>query len=159
MITARGVRMAAVSFRSARSDEGAAMARVFGAARAEMRYLPVLHTPAEDVAFFSQQVLPTSRVTVAVVDGIVGFSAVADGWLAHLYVAPEWQGYGFGSELLGRAMAENPAGLSLWAFAENRRAIALYGRAGFEQVLRTDGSRNEERRPDVQLRWDGREPA
>ena len=32
------------------------------------------------------------------------------------------------------AMNENPAGLSLWAFAANHRAIAFYGRAGFTEV-------------------------
>jgi hypothetical protein len=54
--------------RDGRAHDGAALAAVFGAARAEMRYLPLLHTPAEDVAFFSERVLPTSHVTVAELD-------------------------------------------------------------------------------------------
>jgi GNAT superfamily N-acetyltransferase len=144
------------------------MALVFGAARAEMLYLPHLHTKAEDVAFFSQRVLPTSRVTVAEVDAepgpdvdagphpeMVGFSAVKDGWLDHLYVLPARQGAGIGRALLGRAMTESPDGLTLWAFVANDRAIALYARAGFVEVLRTDGSGNEEGVPDVQMRWPG----
>jgi GNAT superfamily N-acetyltransferase len=149
---------------------------VFGAARAAMTYLPRLHTPAEDLAFFAGQVLPHCAVTVArVASGaadrgtvtddsgpagapaeLVAFSAAADGWLRHLYVAPPWQGRGIGAALLQRAMAANPDGLSLWAFAENHGALAFYRRAGFAEVLRTDGSANEERRPDVQLRWRGR---
>jgi len=52
-------------------------------------------------------------------------------------------------------MSENPGGLSLWAFAANHGAIAFYGRAGFVEVLRTDGSGNEERQPDVRMRWPG----
>jgi GNAT superfamily N-acetyltransferase len=148
----------AVSLRTAGPTDGAVVAKVFGAARAEMRYLPQLHSASEDVAFFSEQVVPASRVVVADVDGeAVGFSAVKDGWLEHLYVTPLWQGRGIGSQLLGRAMNENPAGLSLWAFAENHRAIAFYARAGFEEVLRTDGAGNEERQPDVQMRWSGRD--
>jgi hypothetical protein len=52
-------------------------------------------------------------------------------------------------------MDENPGGLSLWAFVANHRAIAFYGRVGFVEVLRTDGSGNEERAPDVQMHWAG----
>jgi putative acetyltransferase len=148
---------APIVLRAARPQDGAAVAGVFGAARAHMRYLPRLHSPAEDVAFFSEQVVPKSRVTVAAVDDvIVGFSAVQDGWLDHLYVAPARQGAGIGKMLLDRAMAAHPSGLHLWVFAANHRAIAFYGRAGFVEALRTDGSANEERQPDVQMRWPGR---
>jgi putative acetyltransferase len=133
-----------------------------------MRYLPQLHTPAEEVAYFSERVLPTSQVTVAEARAapeadtaggcdpeVVGFSAVKDGWLDHLYVVPSRQGGGIGGALLARAMEESPGGLTLWAFAANRGALAFYGRAGFVEVLRTDGSRNEEHVPDVQMRWRG----
>jgi len=145
-----------VALRDGRPEDGDAVAGVFGAARAEMRYLPVLHSQEEHVVFFSTRVLPTSRVTVAEVAGeVVAFSAVNDGWLDHLYVAPAHQRRGIGRALLGRAMSENPGGLSLWAFVANRRAIAFYERAGFVELLRTDGSANEEREPDVQMRWSG----
>jgi GNAT superfamily N-acetyltransferase len=146
-----------VELRDGRAEDGVALAAVFAAARAEMRYLPELHSREEHVAFFSTRVLPTSRVTVAQAAGeAVAFSAVKDGWLDHLYVVPAYQGRGIGGVLLGRAMNENPGGLSLWAFAANHRAIAFYGRAGFTEVLRTDGSGNEEREPDVQMHWAGR---
>ena len=46
-------------------------------------------------------------------------------------MAPAHQRRGIGRALLGRAMSENPGGLSLWAFVANRRAIAFYERAGF----------------------------
>jgi len=145
-----------VQLRAGRPDDGVAVADVFAVARAEMRYLPQLHTQEEHVAFFSTRVLPASRVTVADIAGeVVAFSAVKDGWLEHLYVVPAHQGRGIGGALLGRAMDENPAGLSLWAFAANHRAIAFYGRAGFAEALRTDGSGNEERQPDVQMHWEG----
>jgi GNAT superfamily N-acetyltransferase len=145
-----------VRLRDGQPQDGAALAAVFGAARAEMRYLPQLHTPAEEVAFFSERVLPTSHVTVAETDSeVVGFSAVKDGWLDHLYVIPSRQRDGIGGTLLARAMQQSPGGLTLWAFAANHGAIALYRRAGFVEVLRTDGSGNEERVPDVQMRCSG----
>ena len=142
--------------RTASPHDGAAVAGVFGAARAGMRYLPVLHTQQEHVAYFSDVVLPASHVTVATAEGeVVGFSAVTQGWLDHLYVVPAQQGHGIGGALLERAMRANPGGLTLWVFAANHRAIDLYERAGFIEVLRTDGRDNEEREPDVQLRWAG----
>jgi GNAT superfamily N-acetyltransferase len=145
-----------VVLRCARPGDGVAVAGVFAAARAEMRYLPELHSRDEDVVFFSTRVLPSSRVTLADLAGeVVAFSAVKDGWLDHLYVVPARQGGGIGRALLRRAMNENPGGLSLWAFVANHRAITFYGRAGFVEVLRTDGSANEEGEPDVQMRWAG----
>jgi putative acetyltransferase len=155
-----GVGAGEVSFRPGVGDDAPAVASVFGAARGAMTYLPALHTPEEDLAFFSGHVLPLCRVMVAEVEveggGVVGFSAVGDGWLEHLYVAPGWQGGGIGGALLGLAMKDNPSGLSLWVFAANHRAFSFYERAGFAEVLRTDGNRNEERQPDVQMRWAGR---
>jgi GNAT superfamily N-acetyltransferase len=153
-----------VTYRSGRigSAEGegnsAAVAAVFGAARAEMTYLPVLHTADEDRAFFTDRVFGAGShdFTVAEVDGaIVAFSAVQGSWLEHLYVTPPWQGHGIGSALLARAMSEHPGGLDLWVFEPNVRATALYARSGFVVVERTDGSRNEERVPDVRMRWGG----
>ncbi len=152
--------MSAVDLRRARPDDGAEVARVFGAARAQMSYLPVLHTAAEDLAFFSERVLPTSWVMVAE-DGdggqalLVGFAAVREGWLDHLYVQPGRDGRGIGGSLLARAMGDHPGGLSLWAFQANIRARGFYTRAGFVEVERTDGQGNEERVPDVRMHWAG----
>jgi GNAT superfamily N-acetyltransferase len=148
--------LVSVTLRVGSARDGPAVTDVFQRARAEMRYLPILHSDAEDRAFFSERVLPSSHVTVAEIDRmVIGFSAVKDGWLDHLYVAPERQGGGIGGALLNRAMGEHPAGLSLWAFEANIRALAFYARAGFVQVLRTDGSGNEEGQPDVRMHWGG----
>jgi GNAT superfamily N-acetyltransferase len=157
-----------VTFRRAEVDDGAAVATVFGAARSEMAYLPALHTPDEDRAFFTDRVVASGShdVTVAVVAAaaeaeesrgaeMVGFCAVHGGWIEHLYVTPAWQGAGIGSALLARAMSENPGGLSLWVFEQNERAAALYTRVGFVLVERTDGLRNEEHVPDLRMHWSG----
>jgi GNAT superfamily N-acetyltransferase len=152
-----GFEIEGVVFRPARSEEGPDLAAVFGAARAEMVYLPVLHSPEEHREFFSEQVLPVSWVRVGETEeaGVVAFCAVKGGWVDHLYVRPGMQGRGIGSVLLKRAMAEHPEGLTLWVFEENRRAQSLYERAGFVEVARTDGSKNEELQPDVRMQWGG----
>jgi ribosomal protein S18 acetylase RimI-like enzyme len=165
-----------VTFRRAEVGDGAAVAAVFGAARSEMAYLPALHTPDEDRAFFTDRVVGSGShdVTVAVAvaevsggaemvggaevsDGaeMVGFCAVHAGWIEHLYVTPAWQRGGIGSALLVRAMSENPSGLSLWVFERNERAAALYTRAGFVVVERSDGRGNEEHVPDLRMQWNG----
>jgi ribosomal protein S18 acetylase RimI-like enzyme len=165
-----------VSFREAGADDGPAVAAVFTAARALMTYLPRLHSAEEDVEFFSSIVLPSTTVTLAetgppgsgavsevgaVSEGgavseagaVIAFSSVGDGWLRHLYVTPSFQGRGIGGALLARAMAGQPAGLSLWVFEENHRARSLYARAGFVAMERTDGSGNEEQCPDIRMQW------
>ena len=43
--------------------------------------------------------------------------------------------------------------LRLWVFQKNTAALAFYRARGFREVERTDGSRNEEREPDVLLAW------
>jgi ribosomal protein S18 acetylase RimI-like enzyme len=150
------------TFRRAEVDDGAAVAAVFGAARSEMAYLPALHTPDEDRAFFTDRVVGSGShdVTVAMAETspgseMVGFCAVHAGWIEHLYVTPAWQGSGIGSALIARAMSENPGGLSLWVFEQNERAAALYTRVGFVVVERTDGLGNEEHVPDLRMQWGG----
>jgi GNAT superfamily N-acetyltransferase len=121
--------------------------------RAAMPWLPVLHTPDEDVAFFAAEV--ESSAGWGAVDGdgrLVGFALLRDGWLNHLYMAPDWRGRGVGSALLSRAVAEAASPVDLWTFARNEPALAFYARHGFEVVERTDGSANEEREPDVRMR-------
>lgn len=121
--------------------------------RDAMPYLPDLHTPDEDRAFFEREV-GSSAGWVTVEGGVVrGFALVRDGWLNHLYVDVGWQGLGMGSALLDEAVAHVGAGLRLWAFQRNVRARAFYAARGFREVEVTDGTGNEEKEPDVLLQW------
>ncbi|OIQ76584.1 putative acetyltransferase [mine drainage metagenome] len=74
-------------------------------------------------------------------------------WLNHLYVAPNFQGIGIGGSLLAIAKNLSPTGLQLWTFQENHYARKFYRDHGFVEMEATDGSRNEERTPDVRLIW------
>ncbi|HZH51123.1 MAG TPA: GNAT family N-acetyltransferase [Microvirga sp.] len=118
-------------------------------------YLPELHTPDEDLAFFRNEVFPLSVIWLAEAgEDLVGFAAVSEGWLDHLYVHPSWHGRGVGSTLLERAKEGNPQ-LDLWTFQRNAQARRFYEHRGFRLVELTDGSANEEQEPDAHYRWIG----
>jgi len=118
-----------------------------------LAYLPDLHTPEEDLAFFRERVFPTSRVWLAEIGSrLVGFGAVQREWLDHLYVDPIWHGRGVGQALLGAAR-DGLSELNLWTFQANTQARRFYERQGFGLVELTDGSGNEERMPDAHYRW------
>ena len=120
---------------------------------AALPYLPVLHTPEGDAEYFGGHIFDTCRVTVAETDRIVGFIAWRRGWVDHLYVDTAHTGQGIGSALLGQAMADQPA-LDLWAFQKNGNALAFYKRHGFRVVRETNGRDNEQREPDLLLRFE-----
>lgn len=129
-----------------------AIAALFAASRAAaMPWLPVIHTPEEDRAFFAG-VIASHRVRIVREADLLGFAAARPGWIDHLYVAPEARRRGIGAALLADALT-GAAETHLWAFQQNTAARAFYRRFGFEEAELTDGARNEERTPDVLLRW------
>jgi GNAT superfamily N-acetyltransferase len=118
-----------------------------------LAFLPTLHTPEEDRGFFGRAVVE-QEVWVWDEDGrVVGFAAVADGMVNHLYVEPGDQRRGIGAALLEHAKWRLPQGVRLWTFQRNENARRFYERRGFRCVELTDGSGNEEREPDVLYEW------
>ena len=141
-------------FRVASVSDAQAIARLHRASReAAMPWLPVIHSPDEELEFFRNQVLPDQTVIVADnMDQVAGFAAYTHGWLNHLYVAPDaWRG-GIGSELLRQVQAASSS-LQLWTFQGNTTARRFYARFRFEEVEFTNGRRNEEKMPDVRMVW------
>jgi ribosomal protein S18 acetylase RimI-like enzyme len=124
------------------------------ARRVAMPWLPVIHTFADAVRFFGEFVLVNHHVLVAEAEeGVVGFIAVEGAWVEHLYVGPAHQGLGIGDALLQMAKELRPDGLMLWTFERNHYARSFYEKRGFVAIEFTDGSRNEERTPDVRYHW------
>ena len=116
-------------------------------------YLPELHTPQQDLAFFEGHVFPSSIIWLAEDEGrLIGFAVLKQDWLDHLYVDPVWHGRGVGLALL-TAVREDAEELNLWTFQANAQARRFYERHGFRLVDLTDGSGNEERTPDAHYRW------
>ena len=130
-----------------------AVARLFRLVRTtSLHWLPELHSPAEDLAFFRDHVFAACEVHLAVADAPLGFCAFRPGWVDHLYVHPDHHSQRIGTTLLHRAMRTR-AHLQLWAFQRNIAALEFYQRRGFHIVELTDGQGNEEKEPDALLEW------
>jgi GNAT superfamily N-acetyltransferase len=136
--------------RAAHDDDAIHIAAVFGEARrAAMPTLPILHTFAEDTAFFAR-IVRACTTLVAATDHrfVVGFCAVTPRRIEHLYVRPAYHRRGIGTALLTRALDDGRK-RDLWVFRCNRPAIAFYERHGYRCVETTDGANNAEREPDA----------
>jgi ribosomal protein S18 acetylase RimI-like enzyme len=143
------------TIRRATDDDAPAIAEIhLQSRRVAMPWLPVVHTDEETHAWIAQTLLKNEEVWVAEENGVViGYAALAPGWLEHLYIHPEHQGEGIGRRLLDLAKGRQPQELQLWAFTKNARARRFYEAAGFVLIDETDGAGNEEREPDVRYLW------
>ena len=116
--------------------------------------MPVLHTRAEDLNFYSTTVFARSEIWLHELTGAVaGFIAFHPGWVDHLYIHPQHQRRGLGSSLLALAQASSDS-LSLWTFQCNAGARCFYEKHGFSIERETDGTGNEENQPDILYHWE-----
>lgn len=143
-----------MTVRPAGPDDADAIARIHLEARREaMPYLRQVHTDEEAYAFFAG-VVARGHAYVAEAGGeVIGFAALGDDWLEHLYVDPGWQGRGAGDLLLARAKEARPRGFRLYVFQRNAAARRFYETRGLELVALADGSENEEGEPDALYEW------
>ncbi|MBZ9764578.1 GNAT family N-acetyltransferase [Mesorhizobium sp. CA8] len=112
-------------------------------------WMPLLHTPEEDLFFIRDILLPNQQVTVADAGGrIIGFIAIGGEWVRQLYFDPAWTGQGIGSRLLAQATAGMSL-VKLHCFQANTGARRFYERHGFRAEAFGDGSANEEGLPDI----------
>jgi GNAT superfamily N-acetyltransferase len=140
--------------RRAKPDEAHAVAGVFTAARAEQHFIPSLHTPDEDRWFFREIAFPNQEIWVVEEDGeIVGFAAINENLLGHIYVHPREQGRGIGRTLLDKVKERRVEGFVLWTHQPNEGARRFYEREGLVAVEFTDGAENMEKVPDVRYEW------
>lgn len=139
--------------RTATAADATDVAALFRRSReAALPWLPVLHSPDEDLAFFAREI-DSSDSWVAADDGdrLQGMALARDGWLNHLYVDPDRRGQGVGTALLAAVRSLHPEAMQLWAFQRNQPARDFYARHGWREVELTDGAGNEEREPDVRM--------
>ncbi|UVK42594.1 GNAT family N-acetyltransferase [Mesorhizobium sp. AR07] len=140
---------AEVALRPAIGSDAGAIARMMRAALGSFDWMPVIHTPDEDLAFIRDIVLPRQQVTVTEAgQKIIGFIAVSGEWVEQLYLDPAWTGQGIGSRLLIDATAILPV-VKLHCFQANTGARRFYERHGFIAEGFGDGTSNEEGLPDI----------
>jgi len=151
-----------LALRRADSDDAASIAPLYTAARlaAIPQMPPAVHTPAEDLAWFTAQLArPDREVWVAERSGeILGYAMIDAVWLDHLFIRADSKGQGVGTLLLDLVKSLRPDGFALWVFESNPGARRFYARHGLVELERTDGSGNEERAPDIRMAWPGADP-
>jgi GNAT superfamily N-acetyltransferase len=116
-------------------------------------WMPRIHTRDEDRAFVAG-LARTRHFRVARDGATLGFLARSGAEIEALYVAGCARRRGVGTALVAEAVAEEPM-LHLWTFQANQMARAFYAARGFVETDLTDGSRNDERLPDVRMEWKG----
>jgi ribosomal protein S18 acetylase RimI-like enzyme len=131
------------------------LARIKHACYSRMTYLPPIPTLEEYGRFVRAILLPNQEVWVAEDDEqrVVGWFSLTKGSLEHIYVDPERQNRGLGTEMLAAVIERMPEGFSLWTFQKNEGARRFYERHGLDAVEFTDGRDNIEREPDVRYEW------
>jgi ribosomal protein S18 acetylase RimI-like enzyme len=116
--------------------------------QARLRY-----TLEDDRHYFRDVVLVKHEVWVVDHDGRpVAFMAIAGDFIDQLFVAPEHQRCGLGSELLEHARTLSSTGLRLFTFQSNVGARAFYEKHGFV-IARLGVSPPPECEPDVEYHW------
>lgn len=124
-------------------------------ARATYHFLPteLAHTEEEDRANFLDVIATHNDLWLAEDDEqLVGFLAIAKGYVDRLYIAVDRQRHGIGTALLEKARELSPEGLRLHTHQQNVGACRFYEQQGFE-VVRYGISPPPESAPDVEYGW------
>ncbi len=112
------------------------VAGLFRRARAQMAYLPTLHTAEDEQTYFRQQLREHDSLLGWQNATLVGFAIFGEGWLHHLYVDPEAQNRGVGAQLLSSAKASST---SFREIAETRLGDCSFDRAARGVPQHQDG--------------------
>ena len=101
------------------------------------------HTPERQLEYLQSKMKNGSKVYMLVDEKPVGIASVTGSLIEDLYVLPDLQNRGYGTELLRFAMRQCKDTPVLWILENNTGAKRLYHRMGFVETGRrhsiTDG--------------------
>ena len=92
------------------------------------------HTPERQREYLREKMNKGSAVYMLVKDRPVGVVSVTGSLIEDLYILPEMQNKGYGTELLQFAIAQCPDVPTLWILENNVNAARLYRRMGFKET-------------------------
>jgi GNAT superfamily N-acetyltransferase len=146
---------AAILIRRATTADANEVATLYIASqRGAAAHIPIVHTDAKIRAWVVDHMVPERETWVADAGGRIVAVMVLDGEMVdQMYVSPTEQRRGVGNAMLAYAKKLRPARLRLYTFQSNAPARRFYEARGFVAIDFNDGSRNEERAPDVLYQW------
>jgi GNAT superfamily N-acetyltransferase len=141
--------------RRATVTDADAIADVYWASFRLLKFLPMLHTPAQNRAFVANVIFRDCEVFVAEDESsIVSVLALQGEEARLLYTRPDRIGRGTGTQLIEAAKSSGVDALELGCFQANHRARRFSEARGFHAIRFTDGAANEEKTPDIRYRWE-----
>ena len=93
-----------------------------------------VHTPERQEQYLLDKMRQGSRFFLLAEDRPVGVVSVNGGLIEDLYILPEMQNRGSGTELLQFAIGQCPGVPTLWILENNVNAARLYRRMGFKET-------------------------
>lgn len=117
------------------SDLDAAAEAANAACRQAYAYFGYNHPVSVTRTRLGEALAEGQRCFVPEVDGVVvGILTLKPAFIDKLFIAPHWQGFGFGSACLDFAKTLCPNGIELHSAQQNYGACRLYERHGFIAV-------------------------
>jgi GNAT superfamily N-acetyltransferase len=147
------------NLRRATDTDRDSIAEVYLRSRKELvACAPLVHSDQSVREWIREKLIPGGGVTVASVDGVVvGFVTMSRGiecsWIEQLYLLPTHTRRGIGTALLDHAKRELSPPIRLYTFQCMETARLFYEHHGFKPLEFSDGSANEENRPDILYEW------
>ena len=102
-----------------------------------------IHSPERQLRYIHDKMDKGTRFFMLVDEAPVGVVSVTENLIEDLYVLPEKQNMGYGTELLQFAVGQCPDTPSLWILENNVNAERLYRRMGFTKTGRINAITDE----------------
>ena len=115
-----------------------------------------LHTPEHQKEYLANKMNKGSNIYMLVEDKPIGIVSVTGSLIEDLYVLPEKQGMGYGTELLQFAIRKCTGVPTLWILENNKKAEKLYRRIGFKETGRSSAITAKLREIEFSLQHPGR---